>query len=335
MLLIEAIEINRIAIHKVDYLRDKVDFAENIEVPSQGLNYYFEEQIRNIINSTTVKTGKFNSADTTLSTCVSTIISTPSSFLEQSKIITYWFYNNYERNNQNTVFIAVIEFTDVENENQYIAVLKLDPVRSFKFSDETNKFEQISTLPDSSKALNRATIISLYENSHKYDFLYRNQSQVRGEDPNISQMWLEGFLEGVDVPSPKHLTQLVLKETEKWINSNEDKLTPEEPAKLRDVVKTLAQSEELDVMEAANMAIKEDEMKLAYVNGLLEKGLTDTVFTPDRAWAEKAARKVTYVCDYNVTISGSGEAVNEILTIKKDDPSKVVINIETKKFSQK
>ena len=335
MLNIEAIEINRIAIHKIDYLRDKLELSENIEMPSQGLNSYFEEQVRNILNSTTIKTGKFNNSNTTLATCVSTMLSIPTSFLEQSKIMTYWFYNNYERNNQNTVFIGIVEFTDIENENRYIAILKLDPVRSFRFSEEEGTFQQISTLPDSGKALNRAALISIYNADNKYDFLYRNQSQGKGEDPSISQMWLEGFLEGIDVPSPKHLTQLVIKETEKWISSNDDKLETEEGSALRNTVRTLAQSEELDVVEIANTTLKEDEMKVNYVNSLLEKGLPETSFAPDRQWAEKTARKVTYVCDYNVNISGSSEAINEITSINKDEQGKIVLTIETKKFTQK
>jgi len=334
MLNIEAIEIKRVVIHKIDYLRDKIDFAEKEESPSQNLYDYFDEHIRNVINSTSVKTSKFKTAETTIALCIENIIKDPNTLVEQTKIMTYWFYNNYEKSNNGLNYLAFIEFLDVEDNNKYIAILKLDPVKNYCIKEGSNELEQIITLPDSSRVLNRALIARPYNHEAKYDLLHRNQSQGKNEDPNIGKQWLDGFIEAVDVPTPKYLTQLVVKETEKWINSNETKLNPEESNSLRNTIKTLAQSEELDVTEAADMALKEEEMKINYINNLLEKGLPETSFTPDRSWAERAARKTTFVCDYNVTISGNQDAIREIMTIEKES-NMTVIHVETKKFSQK
>ncbi|MDO5331773.1 MAG: nucleoid-associated protein [Bacillota bacterium] len=335
MLNIEAIEVVRAIVHKIDYYKETVEFAPDIAMPAEGMAKYFEEHIRNIINSATVKTGNFVSPEGTVCTCVSSMLTDRTSFYEQSKIMSYWFYNNYEHLNQNTVFLAFVEFADLETAKPYIAVIKLDPVRSFRFLEDKVSFEQIYTLPDTSKTVNRGAIIGLYSVDTKYDFIFRNQSQGRGEEPEVGKQWIEGFLEGNTVPTPKQLTQLVVKETEKWINSNQDRLEPEEPELLRDTINSLAQTDEMDVLEAANLALKEDQMKVQYVDGLISKGLQNTTFTPDKEWAEKHSKKTTYVCDYNVTISGNTEALKEILSVDKSDPSAVNISIETKKFTKK
>ncbi|MBP5273834.1 MAG: nucleoid-associated protein, partial [Abditibacteriota bacterium] len=246
-----------------------------------------------------------------------------------------WFYDTHENLGINVTYLAFVEFTDTERNKDYIAVLLLDPVRSFRLLDDKVAFEQVSALPDPGKPVNRGMIAGVSSDNAKYDFIFRNKSKGRGEEPEVGKSWTEGFLEGKSIPTPRQMTQLVVKETEKWIGENQNELEPEEPEALRETVKTLAQSEEMDVMAAANAALKEDEMKARYVDGLLQKGLPETTFTPDKDWAEKYAKKITYVCDLNVTVSGNSDAVKEIVKIDTSDPARTFLNIETKKLTQR
>ena len=126
----------------------------------------------------------------------------------------------------------------------------------------------------------------------------------------------------------------MLKETEKWVYKHADVLGEEEPEILMNTVKELAQSETLDVTEVADEAIEDEEMKVRYVNNLLDKGLTETVFAPDRAYAEKIAKKASYTLDYNIKLTGSREGLDEIMTYEKKD-GKTIVELKTNKFLQK
>ena len=213
-------------------------------------------------------------------------------------------------------------------------------MKKFRVSIKKNVFnkdgivEQITTFPDANKPVNRGLICRPWEYENKYDLVYRNQSVGKGEDPDMCRFFLEDFMEARDVPSPKYLTQLVLKETEKWTEKNADILAEGESEDLMNTVKAFSQKEEMDVTEVANEALEEEEMKVRYVNNLLDKGLTDTVFAPDRNYAERVAKKATYVCDYNVKLTGSKEALDEIMTFEKRD-GKTFVNLKTNKFMQK
>lgn len=333
MLSIEAVDVKRIVIHKINYSEGNIEFSEKYESLGQNLCDYFAKHIRNIISSSNVKTGKFFSGECTLSVCGDKVINQAEDLLENSKIITYWFFDSFKKDKNNLTYLAFIEFVDAETNKRYISILKLDPQSNYVFSKE-GIVEQITTFPDTNKAINRGIILRPYDYNNKYDVVYRNQSVGKGEDPDTARFFLESFMECEDVPSPKFLTQLVLKETEKWVDKNAEILDSEEPEDLMNTIKALSMSEEMDVTEAANEALKEEEMKVRYINNLLDKGLKDTVFTPDRAYAEKMAKKATYICDFNVKVSGSKEALSEIMTYEKEN-GKTIVNLKTSKFVQK
>lgn len=332
---IEAIELNRLVIHGINNLSDEPDIAEKEEILSEGLRHFFEEHIRNCIKSSSAKTAKFNSLETTISTCVSRIIEAPETFVEQCKVIGMWFSHQMEKSSQVQTFLAIGLFTDADTEDRYIALLKMDPVKAY-VRRGGGEFEQLQILPDPTRQLLRYAIVRPYDDETRYDVLMRNQPASKDEDPETSQMWLEAFLEASEVATPREMTQLVVKETEKWIAQNEAVLEDEEASQLRNAVRTLAQSEELDVEAIAAEAIKNDRQREEYIGRLLDKGLTETSFTPDRAWAERTARKTTYVCDDGVQIIGPSDAIDDVVQIlPKTADRKTRVVIETRKFQQK
>lgn len=175
-----------------------------------------------------------------------------------------------------------------------------------------------------------------YDDEARYDLLYRNQPASKDEDPETAAMWLDAFLEAYEVATPRQMTQLVVKETEKWLQANEEVIEDESAQQLRNAVRTLAQSDELDVEAIAAAAIKDDRMREEYIGRLLDKGLTETTFRPDREWAERAARKTTYLCDDGVQISGPSDVIDDVVQVLPKTPDrKTRLVIETRKFQQK
>lgn len=332
---IETIQINRIIIHGVNNLAEEPEIAEREELISEGLRVFFEEHIRTCIKSPSALTAKFRSPDSTIASCTAAIIERPDDFVEQAKVIGLWFAHNMGKSGQLQTFLAVISFEDTDLDERYLALLKLDPVRAFVRSGEEKSFEAIQIMPDPSKALSRFAIVRPFSDEFRYDLLYRNQSS-KEEDSELAGMWLDGFLEADDVPTPRHMTQLVVKETERWISQNEDMVEEESAGALRNAVRVMAQSEEMDVEAIAEATIPVPEQRENYVNRLLDKGLPETTFEPDREWAERSARKTTYLCDDGVQVSGPSDVINEVVQVlprSHDHKTKVVI--QTRKFLQK
>jgi hypothetical protein len=216
-----------------------------------------------------------------------------------------------------------------------MALLKMDPVRAF-VKQGMSDFEQIQILPDPTRQLQRFAIVQPYNDESRYDLLFRNQPASKDEDPDTSTMWQDGFLEAVEVATPKQMTQLVVKETEKWIQQNEEQIEEETASELRNAVKVMAQSDEMDVEAIAAQVIQDEQQREEYIGRLLDKGLTETTFQPDREWAERSSRKTTYLCDDGVQISGPSDVIDDVVQVLPKTPDrKTRIVVETKKFQQK
>ncbi|MCL5104915.1 MAG: nucleoid-associated protein [Armatimonadetes bacterium] len=334
---IEAIELNRLVIHGINNLAEEPEIAEKEEVLSEGLRHFFEEHIRNCVKSPSAKTAKFNGSDTTISTCAVRMIEAPDTFVEQSKLIGMWFSHQMAKSSQVQTFLAIGLFTDLDTEIRYVALLKMDAVRAYvKHGSGAGAFEQIQILPDPTRQLLRFAIARPYDDETRFDVLFRNQPASKDEDPETSSMWLDAFLEAAEVATPRQMTQLVVKETEKWLQQNEAELEEKETELLRSSVRTLAQTEEIDVEAIAAAALKDEDKREQYIGRLLDKGLTETTFQPDREWAERTARKTTYLCDYGVQISGPSDSIDDVIQIlPKTVDRKTRVAIETRKWQQK
>lgn len=332
---IEAIELNHLVIHAVHNMSAQPVIADKEEVLSEGLRHFFEEHIRNCAKSLMARTARFNSPDATVSTCTANIIARPEEFVEHCRVLGLWFGHQMRKSSQLEAFLACGLFTDLDTQQRYLALLKLDPVRAFVKRGES-EFEQVQILPDPSRQLSRFAIARPASDDHRYDIVYRNQPASRDEDPETGAMWLGGFLEAYEVATPRQMTQLVVKETEKWIEANQDQLDDAMAAHLRNAVRTTAQTEEIDLDSIAAAVLPNEALQEDYIRRLLDKGLTETQFRPDRDWAERASRKTTYLCDDGVQISGPSDVIDDVVQILPKTPDrKTRIVIETRKFQQK
>jgi hypothetical protein len=334
---IEAIELSRLVIHGVSNMADEPEIAQKEEVLSEGLRHFFEEHIRNCVKSTSSKTAKFNDGAATVSTCAAKIIEAPESFVEQCRVMGLWFAHQMEKSAQLQTFLAIGLFTDLDTDDRYLALLKMDPIKAYvKRPSGAESFEQISILPDPARPLLRYAIVRPHSDETRYDVVFRNQPASKDEDPDTSAMWLEAFLESVEVATARQMTQLVVKETEKWIASNEDTIEEQAAAQLRNAVRTMAQTEEIDIEAIAEQVLTNEGQREEYIGRLLDKGLTETTFAPDRDWAERTSRKTTYLCDDGVQLSGPSDAIDDVVQILPKTPDrKTRVVIETRKFQQK
>ena len=330
------IELNRLVIHGINNIAEEPDIADREEVLSDGLRHFFEEHIRNCAKSPGAQAAKFNGSDRTVSSCAERIIAAPEQFVERCAVIGQWFAHQMASSSEVQTYLAIALFTDPDTEDRYLALLKLDPVKAYVRRSEGPDFEQVQILPDPTRHLGRFAIARPFDDDARYDLIYRNQPFWKDEDPESATVWLDGFLEAVEVATPRQMTQLVVKETEKWLQANSDEIDGEAANQLRTAVRTLAQTEELDVEQIASSVLPDEEKREDYIRRLLDKGLTETTFRPDREWAERASRKTTYLCDDGVQVSGPSDAIDDVVQVlPKTADRKTRIVIETRKFTQK
>ncbi|MCX8052489.1 MAG: nucleoid-associated protein [Armatimonadetes bacterium] len=333
---IEAIELNRLVIHGISNLSYEPEIADREEVLSEGLRRFFEEHIRNCVKSPGARAAKFAGSDRTVSACAERILASPDEFVEQCAVIGRWFAHCMRSSSEVRTYLAIALFTDSGDNNRYLAILKMDPVNAYVRRSDGPDFEQVQILPDPTRHLGRFAILQPYTEDARYDLIFRNQPFWKDEDPESAAVWLNRFLEADEVATSRQMTQLVVKETERWIEAHADEIGEESAMQLRRAVRTLAQSDELDVEEVASAAISDEEKRSDYIARLLDRGLTETSFVPDRAWAERASRRTTYLCDDGVTISGPSDVIDDIVQILPKTPDrKTRIVIETRKFVMK
>jgi hypothetical protein len=229
-----------------------------------------------------------------------------------------------------TADLAVCPFCDPDSGERYVALLKLDPVRVYlrRSDDGRVAFEQILVLPDPSRGLATWALVRRWDEEARYDLLYRAN---KGDE-----LWVTRFLECDEIATPRQMTRLVVSETGKWLDENAGQVAPEVAQKLVKSVKDAAQADYLDLEELAERVIPNSVLRDEYLGRMLDKGLTETRFEPDRQWAERQSLKTTYLLDDGVTIAGPSDVIDSIVQVlPKTGDGKTRIVIETRRFLQK
>jgi hypothetical protein len=304
--------------------------SEPVEL-DEGLRAYFEDHIRSCVKSGQLQMGKFLSSGATVAdACKRMIDEGPDCFLDVSHAIGWWLHRQVQRENALTADVAVCTFIDLDSGSRYVAILKLDPMRVYlRRGDDKVEFEEILVLPDAAHGLTTWAALRVYDEESRYDVLYRASK----ED---STLWATSFLECEEIATPKQMTRLVLGETSKFIDANSETINAQVASDLTRAVREAAQTHVIDLEELAEKVIPNEELRDEYIGRLLDKGLTETRFAPDRDYAERQSRKTTYVLDDGVTISGPSDAIDDVVQLMpKTDDGKTRIVIESRKFYQK
>jgi hypothetical protein len=328
---IQNIVIEWAILHTADSSYDAPSLAtEPISMDDDDLRKYFEDHIKSCVKSTQLRMGKLpNPEGLVCSSCARMITEGHDCFLDVSQAIAWWLQKQVTRESGVTVDLAVVPFRDIDTDNRYIALLKLDPMRVFlRKESETGAFEQMLVLPNASHGLTTWAILRTYDEEARYDLLYR----ASGED----DFWTPDFLECEELATPRQMTKLVLSETAKWLDANAEVISPELAKELAEAVRDSAQSDMMDLEELSERVIPNSLMRDNFVGKMLDKGLTEMRFEPDSEWAERQSRKTTYVLDDGVTVAGPSDVIDGVVQIlPKSDDGKTRLVIESKKFYQK
>jgi hypothetical protein len=230
--------------------------------------------------------------------------------------------------------MTTVWFTDMVDEKQYIAILMMPNVQTLTIRND-GLYAPVTSLPNPDKALSRFAIVRNYESDEEYNVLFRNNPVYDNEATGVATAWYENFLKATEVPTPRFRTELVMKESEKFITYNADMMDDEAEEKLRAAVRAGIISEDCNVELIAEVGLNGD-LREAYIGRLMDRGLGSTQFTPDWEWARKQLAKTTYVCDDGIKITGPSDAIGDVIQVfPKTADRKTRMVIETKKFSQK
>lgn len=317
-------------VHTADSALDAPNLSDEPVALSEDLRAYFEDHIKSCLKSSQLRMGKFlTSEGAVAAACDRMVAEGPGCFVDVSHAMGWWMHRQVGQANCLTVDLAVCSFVDTDTDDRYVALLKLDPMRVFlRRTDDQISFEQILVLPDAAHGLSTWALVRSWSEDARYDVLYR--------EGNSDGFWTSEFLECEEISSPRQMTRLVLSETGRWLDANSGNISQEVSSELTRSVREAAQQNLIDLEELAERVIPNSVMRDEYIGRLLDKGLTETRFQPDREYAEKQARKTTYVLDDGVTICGPHDVIDDIVQIlPKTDDGKTRIVIESKKFYQK
>lgn len=327
---IQNITLEWAVLHTADSCADSPRLADAALALDDDVRSYFEDHIRACLRSSQTRLGKFAVADGAVAAaCDRLIAEGPACFLDVSHALAWWLQKQVERLDGSTADLAICAFVDVDTGARYAALLKLDPMRVYlRRGDGQVIFEQILVLPDAAHGLATWALVRAYQEEARYDLLYRASAE--------DGFWTSAFLECEEVASPRQMTRLVLSETGKWLDAQGGQVSQEVASNLTQAVREAAQKSWLDLEELAERAIPNSVMRDDYIGRILDKGLTETRFEPDRDWAERQTRKTTYVLDDGVTISGPSDVIDDIVQIlPKTEDGKTRIVIESKRFHEK
>lgn len=328
---IQNIELEWAILHTADSATDSPRLSDEPVRLDEDLRKYFEDHIKSCLRSSQTRMGKFMASEGSVtSSCDRMIAEGPSCFKDVSHAIAWWLQKQVGRENALTADLAICPFVDLDTDDRYVALLKLDPMRVYlrRHEEDELSFEQILVLPDAAHGLITWAIVRPWQEESRYDLLYRASAE--------DGYWTSDFLECEEIATPRQLTKLVLTETSKWLDANAEDMSPEVAADLSRTVRETAQTHVMDLEELAEKVIPNSMMRDDYIGRLLDKGLTEMRFEPDRDYAERQSRKTTYVLDDGVTISGPYDVIDDMVTVlPKSDDGKTHIAIESKKFFQK
>ena len=339
---IKTISVLSAVVHVMDNRLGEPQLADVELELSEEVYEFFEQHIVNAAKASGLKLGKSTDESGPRRVCTR-MIEDEGDFIEESKALAAMLFEELGSTSMVRSDIAVCLFVDEDSDQRHVALINMIPVQVFdrrlvkKDGSSQMEMERLHVLPDPGRSPNKTAIYYPEVLGAPFDMLYRDLPYSKDDDESTVTYWRERFLKCVEVQSPKELTQIVIRETEKWLESNEENVSPEAGAELREAVREGAVSDEvLNILSIAEKMIEDDDMRDNYIGRLQQKGLSKTSFRPDNDWAEKNATKKKYMLDGGVTITGQRDAMDDIVQMMpKSDDGKTRLVIESKRFMEK
>jgi hypothetical protein len=329
-------------VHVLDNRLGSAQLADvELELTSEVYDF-FEGHILSCAKASGLKLGK-SAEDSGPRRICSRIIEEEGNFIEESKALAMMLFQDLGATSLVRTDLAMCLFTDEDSDQRHVALLNMIPVLAFdrrlveKDGSSQMQLERLHVLPDPGRSPNKTAIFYPEVPGAPWDMMYRDAPFSKDDDESTAYFWRENFLRAVEVQTPREMTQIVIKETEKWLESNDDQIPDELQAELRQAVKDSAITDEvMDILNIAERMIDNDDMRDSYIGQLKQKGLTQTSFRPDNDWAERQNNKKKYTLDDGVTITGSRDVIDDVVQIlPKTADGKTRIVIESKKFVEK
>ena len=339
---IKSISVLAVAVHVLDNRLNEPQLADvELELTPEVYDF-FEAHILPCAGARGSKLGKSGDDSGPRRICTR-IIEDEGDFVEESKALAAMLFEKLGETSVVRSDLAVCLFVDEDADQRLVALVNMIPVQVFdrrlvkKDGSSEVQLERLHVLPDPARTPNKTAIYYPEVPGAPFDLVYRDIPYEKGEDEATANYWREGFLSCVEVQSPRELTQLVIRQTDKWLDENEEQVPEEVGSELRRAVQQGAVSDDvMDIFSIAERMIEHDDLRDSYLGSLTRKGLTRTSFRPDNGWAERNANRKKYVLDDGVTISGPRDAIDDVVQIlPKTQDGKTRIVIESKRFVER
>lgn len=327
-------------VHVLDNRLGEAQLADVELELTDDIYEFFEQHILGCVKG--VKAGKSEESSSTRRIC-SRIIDDEGDLVEESKALAVELFKELGSTSLIRSDLAVCLFVDEDTDQRHVALINMLPAVVFdrrlvqQDGSSRMQLERLHVLPDPGRPQSKTAIYYPEVAGLEFDVLFRDISYAKDDDEATLAYWRGGFLKCVEVRTPKEMTQIVIRETDKWLDSNEESIPDEVGAELRKAVKESAVSDEvMDIMSIAERMIEQDDLRDSYIGRLQQKGLPQSTFRPDNDWAERNSNRKKYVLDDGVFIAGPRDIIDDIVQIlPKTEDGKTRIVIESRRFVEK
>ena len=326
---ISFVSVDEIAFHILDHHSQTglvLSQALVSTVDRDRLAKYICKHIINSLSDKSAKAAKFilSDSDDSIAQIAQNIFEDSTKLLNNSQQIAERLYEIIKNDRRiSSGVLAVCFFEDLDNNNQkYLAILKLDPANSFRSEitcDENGNmivdFEDIpDALPTANERLQKCAFIRQANDKNSYDLMVLDR-QARG-DEGVSDFFAQKFL-NIELAFDSYAnTKGLYKGLTKAHNKLRSQLNKDENTNFRQATNYIMKAELVDIDDFIEALAIPDEAK-AVIEETVMKYVPDSRFKTDPEFGRQLTKKKKFKGDQGVKIE-----------INASDYERVVENIE-------
>lgn len=311
---ISLVSVDEIAFHILDHHSQTGLVLSQASVSTEDrdrLAKYICKHITNSLSDKSAKAAKFLFSDSedSIAQIAQNLFNNSTNLLNNSQQIAERLYEIIKSDRRiSSGVLAVCFFEDLNNNNQkYLAILKLDPANSFRSEikrDENDNtivdFEDIpDALPTANERLQKCAFIRQANDENSYDLMVLDR-QAR-TDEGISDFFARKFLNIELAFDSRTNTEGLYKGLVKAQNQLRSQLAKKENANLRQATNYIMKAEFVDIDDFVGALAIPDEAK-AVVEKTVMEYVPDSRFQTDPEFGQRLTKKKKFKGDQGVKI---------------------------------
>jgi hypothetical protein len=307
---------------------------------------FFADHIQRSLVEDKARIAKFRRPDGLVKVYCESIFNRPSKFIANSQKLAEAVFEPMKQMRQISSgdFAVCLYSADTgSGKGTFIGMLKMDFKSAYKHTikgpanDRTIQLvPQKDLLPSPDQRVQKGVFIRPPEPSQYDMVILDNQIKTIYEAAGSANFFSKTFLDAELGLTDTDKTRLFKTRTSEWVEKNYPKLPADQAHNITRTASEAIRSDSVNVRTFADVVITDASLRQDYLVYLRQKGLEDTEFTPDRAFAEKLTKRKKYKADGELVLSGEAEDFDRLVTVdfEKDLQNRITVTIKTTRWTE-